>query len=174
MREWLSVASTGIIYVTKVVNPAEVAVGGACLQFWAIFGGACGSAFSTLVYTNVGNLDISLLGDTEDPQIKEDLLRGLQASYYFWAGLCFFGESLSDRHTKDYFYSFTVALATLLTFALLRDSEFPAVTTPIEREASPVLGMSEADEKRKDAQSDNTVFTKVEEGAVSVGPSSKP
>lgn len=78
--------------VTKVVNPAEVAVGGACLQFWSISGGACGSAFSTLVYTNVGNLDVSQLGDTGDPPKKADLLRGLRATYWFWSVLCFFGK----------------------------------------------------------------------------------
>jgi hypothetical protein len=75
-----------------VVNPAEAAVGGACLQFWSIFGGACASAFSTLVYTNVGNLDVSQLGDTDDPRKKADLLRGLIDTYWFWSGLCFFGE----------------------------------------------------------------------------------
>ena len=86
-------ASTGYIYVTKVVRPAEVAVASACLQFWSIFGGASGVAVSTLIYSNVGNLDIKLLGDRDDPKFKNDLLKGLRASHWFWAAFCFFGES---------------------------------------------------------------------------------
>lgn len=90
------VASSGHIYVTKVVNPAEVAVGGACLQFWSIFGNVCASAFSTLVFTNVCNLDVNRLGDTDDLDKEEDLLRGLRATYWFWSGLCFFGKPRAD------------------------------------------------------------------------------
>jgi hypothetical protein len=91
LTQLIAAASTGFIYVTKVVKPTEVAVASACLHFWSIFGGACGAAFSTLIYTNVGDLDVKLLGDTVDQGFKDDLLRGLRASHWFWAGLCFFG-----------------------------------------------------------------------------------
>lgn len=76
-----------------MVEPTEVAAATACLQFWAIFGGACGTAFSTVVYTNVGGLDVSLQGYTDDASYKENLSRGLKASFWLWAGLCFFSKS---------------------------------------------------------------------------------
>jgi hypothetical protein len=79
--------------VTKVVRPTETAAASACLQFWSIFGGACGAAFSTLVYTNVGKLDVNSLGFNDDQEFKDNLLQGLKATFWLWAGLCFCGES---------------------------------------------------------------------------------
>jgi hypothetical protein len=85
-------ASAGFIYITKVVKSSEVAVASACLQFWSIFGGTCGTAFSTLVYTNVGKLDISLLGFTDVQVYKDNLLRGLKGAFWLWASLSFLGK----------------------------------------------------------------------------------
>jgi hypothetical protein len=92
MQRVVVAASAGFIYVTKVAKASEVAVASACLQFWSIFGGVCGTAFSTLVYTNVGKLDTNLLGFTNDQAYKDDLLKGLRATFWLWASLCFFGK----------------------------------------------------------------------------------
>lgn len=86
-------SNAGFICVAKEAEPTEVAAATACLQFWSIFGGACGIAFSIVVYTNVGDLDVGLLGVTDDARYKEDLLRGLRASFWLWAGLCFSSKS---------------------------------------------------------------------------------
>jgi hypothetical protein len=115
--------------VTKVVKPAEVAVASACLQFWSIFGGACGAAFSTLIYSNVGNLDVKLLGDREDQAFKDDLLRGLRASHWFWAGLCFFGKSWGSSVADEpggrlgFRWALLANSAAIMTMILLRDSD---------------------------------------------------
>jgi hypothetical protein len=102
---WCKANSTGIIYITKVVKPCEVAVASACLQFCTMFGAACGAAFSTLIYASVGNLDGSEKGDITDEATKNSLLHGLRASYWFWAGLCFFGMHRKLYHLQRVVFS---------------------------------------------------------------------
>ncbi|KAJ9126373.1 hypothetical protein QFC24_002110 [Naganishia onofrii] len=95
-------ATAGFVYITKVVKSSEVAVGNACLQFYIVFGGICGAALSTVVYTSVGDLDLNAEGDSETT--KSALLEGLRAAHWFWAGLCFFGKPQRVR-LNDYFFA---------------------------------------------------------------------
>ncbi|KAJ9118223.1 hypothetical protein QFC22_004130 [Naganishia vaughanmartiniae] len=84
-------ASAGYIYVTKVVKPEEVAAANGAIQFAGALGGCIGPALATLVYTNVANTDVHLQADQLSGANRLALLGGLRASYWFWAGLSFFG-----------------------------------------------------------------------------------
>lgn len=86
--------SAAYVYVAKVVPPAEVSVGNSCLQVFILLGSVCGAAFSTLIFSNVGKLDVTSRGVILDATSRQGLLRGLRAAYWTWAGLCFFGERL--------------------------------------------------------------------------------
>lgn len=85
-------ASTGVVYIAKVVKKEEVAAANGCLQFLIALGNVVGPALSTVVYTSVAGSDGKRRGDialSEDG--KSALLRGLRAANWFWAGLAFFG-----------------------------------------------------------------------------------
>jgi hypothetical protein len=85
------VATSGYIYVTKVVKPEEVAAASGCVQFMGFVGPLLGTALATLVYTNVADMNVQLQSGMISADGKKALLRGLRASYWFWAGLSFFG-----------------------------------------------------------------------------------
>jgi hypothetical protein len=89
--------SAAFVYVAKVVPPAEVSVGNSCLQVFILLGSVCGAAFSTLIFGNVGKLDVTSRGVILDATSRQGLLRGLRAAYWTWAGLCFFGKYLVER-----------------------------------------------------------------------------
>lgn len=84
-------ATSGYIYVTKVVKPEEVAAASGCVQFMGFVGPLLGTALGTLVYTNVADMNVQLQSGMISADGKKALLRGLRASYWFWAGLSFFG-----------------------------------------------------------------------------------
>lgn len=131
--------SAGYVYVARVVPPAEVAVGNSCLQLFVLLGAVCGAALSTLIFSNVGKLDVRLQGLILDELSRKGLLHGLRAAHGFWAGMCFFGELLVHRsrqregpeQAKDTPLlshvipcSFTLTLiAAILTLLCLRDAD---------------------------------------------------
>jgi hypothetical protein len=78
--------------VAQAVPASEVAVGTSCLQIFTLLGGVCGAALSTLIYSNVGKLDVNSQAGELDENSRKGLLRGLRASFWFWAGMCFFGK----------------------------------------------------------------------------------
>jgi hypothetical protein len=90
-----SAASAAYIYVTKVVKPEEVAAANGAIQFTGALGACIGPALATLVYTNVADTNGQLQTDQLSRSDKLALLRGLRASYWFWAGVSFFGTSVT-------------------------------------------------------------------------------
>lgn len=86
--------TTSSLYVARVVPAAEVSVGVAWLQIFSLLGQVCGGAISTLIYSNVGRLKVQSQAGLLDDDSREGLLRGLKASFLFWASMCFFGKCL--------------------------------------------------------------------------------
>lgn len=86
------VASMGYIYITSVVDLAEVAVAGASLQFIVAFAYTCGPALSTVTYTSL--MKPSHGGSLPQNQTKYNnhFLDSLRAAFWLWAALCFAGE----------------------------------------------------------------------------------
>lgn len=92
-----------------------MAVGNGCLQFWIALSSVCGASLSNLIYTTVGELDVTLQGDSDDDSARSSLLRGLRASHFFWAGLCFFGACvISERRKRNLSSQYLVHCALLL------------------------------------------------------------
>jgi MFS family permease len=86
----------GYIYLTHVVDLAEVAVAGASLQFFVALGFVCGPSLSTIIYTDLVKHKHGGPLTQAESKNDSDLLSSLRASFWFWGALGYTGESLSD------------------------------------------------------------------------------
>lgn len=86
------VSSTAFIYITSVIDFAEVATAGASFQFIVAFANVAGPALSTVTYASLmkPNREGSLF--QEETKNNDHFLDSLRAAFWLWAALCFAGE----------------------------------------------------------------------------------
>lgn len=88
-------STTASIYIANNVNPSEVAVVGSSLSFMVMLGNIIAPAFSTLIYTRLVVVKHGSPLSEAESKMSVDLLDSLRASFWFWAALCFLGQSSS-------------------------------------------------------------------------------
>jgi hypothetical protein len=76
-----------------MVSETEVAATASTLQFFKILGVICGASFSTLVYTGVARKQGAGKDQLFREEQREELLLGLRATFWFWSGLSFLGNT---------------------------------------------------------------------------------
>ena len=90
----------GYVYLTGLVEMAEVAVVSASLQFFIALGFVCGPSLSTIVYTDLVKHKVGRALTQAESKDNPDLLSSLRASFWFWAPLGFTCELKESQHVE--------------------------------------------------------------------------